>query len=383
MSMFTSLYPMVHGVHLFEIENKRVVHRLDPKIKTLAEYLKESGYFTAAFTAGGQVSREFGFNRGFGENYFVGGWENGIEWIREYADEQFFFFFHTYAVHDPYQPPEPYYSMFNPGYKGKIKPVSAGVWKEERTKYWKNVDKNDPVDVEQLVALYDGAIRYADEHLVKTLLDVLTELELMDNTVVVLTSDHGEEFGEHGRFTHLQVYDESLHVPLLLFLPQGALNGSQSKQRIESQVRLIDVMPTLLELLGIPYEYQTIQGISLIPLIIGDEQENRVLYATKVLRSSGPPARPRRQTIRDGQYKLIYDSFKGREKWELYDVINDEGERDNIFDRNSENRDRMIGILERYIEANETFKNRVGYTSEKLSLEDATVEQLKALGYLQ
>ena len=269
MSMFTSLYPSVHLV--FTIRARSKLHVLDDEIRILPEILKENGYTTVGFHGGGFVDGKLGFSRGFDE--YRRGWQQSAEeWLwRNGTKSKFFLFYHTYRVHDPYMPKSPYDRRFDPDYNGPIvhdlealtKMAGSKEWIDYSTTFWKAVDKNDPEEVAHLVALYDGAIAEMDEDLA----DLLNANDrYAPGTIVIILSDHGEEFGQHGMFKHNQLYDEVLHVPLIIRHPDR-----YGGERIAERVSLIDLAPTILEMLSISPSNQ-FQGRSLLDHIdqVGD-----------------------------------------------------------------------------------------------------------------
>ena len=188
MTIMTSLYPDVHGVMNWD---RKPTKRLDDSIPTIAEVLKNLGYTTVAFTGGGNVHPSFGFDKGFDiysftKKYSVSGKYYGvideaISWINDNYKKEFFLFFHTYVVHDPYLPPSPYNRKYDPDYQGtiidsvdKIKSRrSKGNSEELHNIFWESVNKKDPRDIYFIEALYDGAINYMDEQMVGPLLKKL------------------------------------------------------------------------------------------------------------------------------------------------------------------------------------------------------------------
>jgi hypothetical protein len=226
MSMMTGLYPAAHGV----IGLDRTLARAH---RTLAETLRDAGYDTAAFTEDGLLEGAIGFQRGFsryGENRGVfaaagdahGTFARALDWARARRGEPFFLFVHTYAVHLPYEPPPAY------------------------TKLFVRSDSEPAEGFEHHRLRYEQEIRALDDEL-RTLVAGLLEVVPRDRLVLVVTADHGEEFGEHGQLTHLQLYDEVMHVPLLIVLPDG-----RGGTRVREQVSLVDLMPTVLALAQVP-----------------------------------------------------------------------------------------------------------------------------------
>jgi len=384
MSMFTSQYSTVHGVFMFDRRRGAIPYVLDEKITPLAEILAQNDYTCVGFTGGGNVSEEYGFNRGFhiydsSQNH----WKKGIAWLRNNYQKKFFVFFHTYAVHDPYLPPEPYFSMFDPEYKGKIARIDKqGDWFKHKDAFWDNVDKNDPRDIRHLIALYDGSIKYMDDRLMKPLFAVLEELDLLDKTVIVFTSDHGEEFKEHGQFVHEQVYDELLHVPLILSLPSFLAEEVKVKAP-DVQVRLIDLMPTILDLLDIKHSQRDLQGVSLRPVMAGKEKDDRILYGCRIPSWSQNKPRIRNNVIRQKGFKLIHNVRNKQKPWELYDLSSDPGEKISLHDEQREKANELTGLLRQIIKENQQFKESRGYRARHAKFEKDTLQKLRALGYIE
>ena len=253
MTLLTGLPPEVHDV-------VTVRQKLSPDAVTLAEVLQGAGYATAAFVSGPTVMAHYGFGQGFasydesmverrpklggaavsspGLVDLVGGWLD--RWSAVETREPFFVFLHMWDVHYDYVPPPEYVERFDPGYRGNLDArrfetndtISRGM---------------DPRDLQHLIALYDGEIRFTDDHLAR-LFAKLRALGVLDDTIVVVTSDHGEEFFEHGSKGHAKtLYDEVLRVPLVVRYPRRVAPS----QRVTQQVRLMDVAPTILGLAGV------------------------------------------------------------------------------------------------------------------------------------
>jgi len=238
MSMMTGLYPVTHEV----IAPPAV---LGERHVTLAETLRSAGYVTAAFTEDALLDSHRGFRRGF-SSYFEnttistgagdspGTFGRALEWAGRNADEGFFLFVHTYEVHDPYLPPEPYASAFDT-------PEAKALAASQRA--------------------YLQEIRYVDDvlqRLVAGLRKVVPEQDLL----LIVTADHGEEFLEHGMVSHTQLFDEVMHIPMVMVwsgrIPAGL--------RIATPVSLVDVMPTILALAGVAIP-DALEGKSLVPLL--------------------------------------------------------------------------------------------------------------------
>jgi len=251
-SIFTGTFPFQHGVldnMGFSLANEHL---------TLAEVLSQAGYSTGAFVGSFVLDSRFGLNQGFhtySDDFVLTGLEMigpgfiqkpaeevaslADEWIREQVerDQKFFAWIHFYDPHAPYEPPSPF---------------SQQNW-------------DTP---------YDGEIVYVDQVL-GDLVRSWRELRILDETMVVLTSDHGESLGEHGEQTHgLFIYESTQRVPLIWIDP----TDSTAPQRVKQTVRLVDVAPTILDALGLEGS-EGMTGTSLLPLLKSSGGSAREAYA--------------------------------------------------------------------------------------------------------
>jgi arylsulfatase A-like enzyme len=231
MSVFTGLYPVNHGVLIG-------LRTMFPHVRTLAERLRDAGYQTAAFTENGYIALTSGFGLGFStytENRGRSGHAPGEvrltfsqarRWLERNRQTPFFLFVHTYQVHAPYTPPPEYQGRFaDDGSPGPVDPVI----RHERDQY-------------------DREIRFVDDR-IRDLFAALEETGRAGDTIAVFLSDHGEEFLEHGLFQHgAAVFDEILRVPLVFWGPGRIPAG----RRHAAQVSLVDIAPTLLDLVDLP-----------------------------------------------------------------------------------------------------------------------------------
>jgi arylsulfatase A-like enzyme len=247
MSMLTGLYPREHGV--FPPNSV-----LSPAVETMPEAFQRAGFRTAGFTEGGYVSGRYGFRRGFdefdsrdrgaaGERLVEKTFRRGTTFLKGLGpNDRFFLFIHTYAVHAPYDAPQQYQDLFwkGPPPAGDIPPTGPALTR------WNMTEGRPPQPViDHLQALYDAGIRQTDDVL-KGFFGELERLGLARDVTVVITADHGEEFQEHGRFNHTQLYRETLHVPLLVIHPDAPVPVRQP-----GVAQLIDVAPTFYELSGV------------------------------------------------------------------------------------------------------------------------------------
>jgi arylsulfatase A-like enzyme len=377
MTLFTGLYPSVHGIENLSEQNRR----LSEEIPTLATLLSRAGYQTEAVVGGGNVAGELGFDQGF-ELY--AGSADAEDMFRQAhqvldrvtGDERpFFVFLHTYEVHDPYVPREEYARMYvDPDYAGEIigsldelieQAGGQEYWRQYNA-YWSRVDPQSAADAQHLRDLYDAEIRFTDEALA-AFVARLEDEGFFEDTIVVVLSDHGEEFFEHGAVLHNTLYQEVLQVPLVFLLP--AELGIDAGQRIEAIVRLIDVKPTLLELAGVELP-EHLQGRSLVPLMRGAKEESRPVFSERIKGE-------RRFALQSGRWKYIRKP--GGE--ELYDLERDPGEQHNVAAQHEpllrDLRHQMGQLLQR----NEGLAREL-QAGEVFDLDQETREQLEALGYL-
>jgi arylsulfatase A-like enzyme len=382
MSLMTGVHPDVHGVVNFV---GRVNERLSPRLPTLAEILRSAGYRNAAVTGGGNVDGELGFDRGF-EAYEQSGGDaatifgRALERLDALAAPRadgtrapFFLFVHTYQVHDPYLPPPAYRALFtDPGYAGRIVgdadrlvALAGSDWPAWHRAFWAGVDARSPADLRHLRDLYDACIRFTDDELGR-LLDRIDALGLADETLVVVLSDHGEEFLEHGRFGHDALFDELLRVPLVVRVPDAERRGLR-RGRVSEVVRLVDVLPTLLDLVGLPTP-DHLEGRTLLPLLQGDGDAPRFVFAQN--RETGSDA------LVAGGWKLV------AERWNelLFDLARDPGERRPLAGGDAV-RESLRATLEE-LHARSLRWQVLAPPDRAGPLDAATRERLEALGYL-
>ncbi|MGH7785431.1 MAG: sulfatase family protein [Candidatus Binatia bacterium] len=383
MSIMTGLLPEAHGVEQWQSNG---AERLSDDIPTLASLLKPHGYATFAITGGGHVRGELGFDQGMDSFEFIDSVVDsfatlGDRIVRHVTTQPavpFFAFVHTYAVHDPYVPPPPYRTLFtDPAYAGRIVSssealsVAAGSeWKSQHELYWRRVDARDPHDVRQLEALYDGAVRMTDDQIGKVL-DRLREAGITDDTLIIVLSDHGEEFLDHGMFQHEQVYEELLHVPFIMVFPR-AHGGGHNGQRVAAVVRMIDVLPTVLDYFGLPRP-EHVQGVSLLPMLAdGPAPPVEVMSSW---REGGL------QSLRVDDVKVVRrQSDVGAVEWELYALGEDPHEQHNRSRIDPQTSQRMAQQLDRVAAAARAFRATRGRGPAVAPNQD-TLERLRALGY--
>lgn len=360
-SLLTGKYPIAHGV-------RTNGDQLRPEHRTLAEWLEAEGFATGAFLTNMGAAP----NRGFREKAIFrdpsrpqSEWDRdavraAIGFLERHRGERFFAWLHLMEPHEPYHPPAPYDGWVG-DYAG---PYTGSSEQLDRVALDPSV-AFDARDKEAIVALYDGQIAATDAQLA-LLLRALRELGLEDDTLVILTADHGEELLDHNRyaFHSASIYDSVLRVPLVFRLP-GRIGGGR---RIAAAVELIDVLPTVCELLSLPVP-PGVQGESLVPLLDGARPEPG---KSEAFFEWSPPGRERRPgasqrvfAIRQGKWKLVSNP-EGLRPWnrpyqrvpgsgfslarrELYDLDADPHETRNLASAEPEVARRLAVRLEAWL----------------------------------
>jgi len=376
MTMLTSLYPSVHGIEMWEEGTPGSV--LSPRVYTLAEVLKEAGYATAAFTGGANLDRSRGFNQGFDIYKHDDQLGRARRWLAAHRGRKFFLFLHTYTVHDPYVPPPELVTQFAPDYRGPILDAVArlragkGGWWDRHRVFWKSVDAASPRDVEFVARLYDAGIRDMDRSWMAPLLDELEGLGLARSTLIVFTADHGEAFGEHGVFLHDDLYGGTLHVPLILRLPGRLAPG----RRVATPAALVDLMPTVLGILGVPAPPAT-QGRNLAPLVLGSAPD---APAEDVVSEYSQPGSHRTyETLRRGPLTYMVD----KDAESLFDHTADPEERTNLLPAKVAEAEPLRAALVRWRQAAAPLAARLGPRGDGVVPSAETERRLRALGYAE
>lgn len=349
MSLMTGLYPSVHEV-------LAPPAALDRVVPTLAQLLAPAGYRTAAVTENGMIGARAGFLRGFdsykefkdahatdASGHVEKVLDSGISWLERHRNERFFLFLHTYQVHGPHNPPAEFDRF--------------GV-----------ADVPETLPLKKQDALYRGEILYTDQQM-QRLLDSLDALNLADNTVLIVTADHGEAFGERGIVGHgHDLTQEIMHIPLLIRAPGVAKPGL----RVEGRASLVDIPPTVLDLAGVPIP-PSVQGRTLVAQMAGESDEDVVVYAEVPLK--GVPT----LAIWEAGTKWLFPGPD--EPTQVFDVSG--GVETQLVDVSRE-------VLDRGNAHREEFNARVRASRAGLAtggaghadIDDETKDQLRALGYI-
>lgn len=379
MTLMTALPPTVHGVNEDYL-------KLREGVPTIASVLRNDGYVTAGIVTGTYLDRRFGFGEGFDQydDYTLvpssprfqrrGHSANRLarmatRWLDHWSSggrkRPFFLFLHFWDVHFDYMPPPPFDTMFDPGYHGPI----DGTVRISSTVHPGMPKK----DLRHLIALYDGEIRSTDTSLGQVVA-WLRNAGVLDHTIVVVVSDHGDEFLEHGTVGHRSsLYDELIHVPIVFRYPPKVPAGD----RVRAQVRLMDVAPTILSLAGIQRRigvfdtggHRTWMATDLSPLLHPD-------------RAGAMPPLPafsnledRLVSLRTTRAKIIENLEHGTKQF--YDLAADPGEHSNRWNPDDPAATALLTELERYVH-----HVKGSALAEPTRLTREQKDALRSLGYL-
>lgn len=425
-SLMTSLHPDVHQVMGFPEPG-----RLGASVDTLAEILQRAGFSTAAFTEGGYAKGAFGLDQGFDlypanagddesntsnitdDSRLASNFDRFLPWLRDQgADQRFFAFFQTYEIHSPMRAPESFIQEFVPGYDevaehGMIRDAIKQWNKTQEVaedaarviqRHMVHCDVNalgkikdraafmahaaalgaplthkaiaeEPELLQWARDLYDAEIRYTDSQL-QRLFDALEANGQADETVVIVVSDHGEGMGAHGLLGHGAVlHSELLDVVFLLHVP----GGDFAPREFDYPARLIDVLPTALQLLDVAPGEAHFQGQSLVPLLAGDELPAPASYSHAVSRG------PARHSVRKDPWRLIVEDESGAAR--LYDLSRDPGELRDVSAKHPNVVRELTALLTAQRAADEELRRTLGADLEESVIDEETLRDLERLGY--
>lgn len=353
-SIFTALYPFQHGVTTGYTASKFLkikLNRIPAKIETITEVLREKGYKTYGVADNINICKKIGFTQGFDRFKrfsYEEEWKMNRqikEWSQEIkAQKKYFLYIHYNDCHTPLHKRSPWYQ-----------------------------EKEDHLD--DLISQYDSEIGYVDAKIKE-----MFELFGWDkNTLLIVTADHGEEHKERGRWDHGKtLYSEVIRIPFFIYFP----GHERIHKRIKVNVSNIDILPTIRDYLGIKSR-DSDAGVTLMPLIKGKKNspDNRYIFSHLLKHSrkrDGKKAFHRATIFKE--WKSIYlDKFQESYKKELYNLLKDPGEKNNIF---RENRNLAGRLFIEFI----TFERRCKkfeQETEEVKLDKKKMEELKSLGYVK
>jgi arylsulfatase A-like enzyme len=378
-SLFTSTYPINHGVvHglKYRKESKKYSQEVfSPDLITLPETLKKQGYTTFGVSSNHNLTAEFGFARGF--DYFqyhrwatadrvnktVYSWKDRIE-----QSEKYFLWVHYIDPHRPYNARSPWINRYSSQSLISILRLS----KESENKLTTLIPslKDDPQSLASLIALYDSEINYVDAHLG----ELIETFELEKNTLLIITSDHGEEFLEHTFLGHsYNLHQETINIPLVIKLP----HRSQMSE-VKTPANLVDIMPTILHKLAIDPPGQSL-GTSIL------EKGGRFSRLKNMFSSTEKSVYSFAELDKESVLKAIvtpggkYIYDYGQKTEQLYNVKSDPLELNNLVGKETEQSNQLKAQLFDWVSSSKE------YYSSQLSIQLSPEERkkLEALGYLE
>lgn len=387
MSMLTGVYPDAHGVYPDDSV-------LPETISTITQLLGERGFATAGVVTSDWLKPEFGFGRGFEIYERLSAAKLYANWVLSKTvsilDEDLgearprFAFLHFYDAHSdfggrggnrlPYFSPRKYRKGLGISRDGREFCDEEGRC---NTAFLLAADQEgrtiSPDTTEQIKALYGAGVRYLDDRVGK-LVEELKSRGLYDRALIIVTADHGEEFREHGRFIHSQPYDETVSVPLMIKLPGAERAG----ERVPTVVETIDIVPTVLDLLGIESP-DYLQGRSLLPAMRGEETVERMALNQDAIRR-------KRYSLRGDTERFIVDYQRKDDPsaWEYYDLEQDPAQLNNLAAERGERMVELERTLARRIRESRSLGERLGEGSEGSSevLSEEERKTLESLGYV-
>ncbi|MCF6148466.1 MAG: sulfatase-like hydrolase/transferase [Candidatus Kuenenia sp.] len=329
-SIFTSLYPFTHRV-----ETRG--DSLNTKVVTLPEVLKENGYAVPVLPRFVDIPNywNLGFDAEEKGKFRGKEGEDLLKLLHAYKENQpFFIWYHYHGLHLPYDSSD-LHSCVIAEDEGKQPVVESEGISLIKTK---SVIKHDYVvftdeDKSCAVKLYDSQLLPLDDY-VERLVRKLKEWKLYDNTIIIITSDHGEELFEHGFVGHAstslkaKLYEEIIRIPLIILWPKKIKH-----KRIDAHVQQVDIMPTVLDMLDIPVKNK-LEGRSLLPLIENNQDaQSAAIYCETIMggyQSTEELRKIRLRCIRTERWKLIVKNANDYDTYALYDLKNDPGEKENV-----------------------------------------------------
>jgi choline-sulfatase len=403
-SLLTSLYSFTHGI-------AKDYDTIPKGATTLAEQLRAAGYVTAGIVANPFAGRLSGLQRGFDyqsewaviQRYRKDAEDRATDsaavnkivfpWLEQHRDEPFFLYAHATDPHAPYRPPAGFEERFadsaetaefDRNYKSLVDKRSYGGGAVVSRAVCRRDGLNPDRFIQRAIGRYDGEILHNDWSL-EQLAGKLKELGLLDNTLIVVVSDHGEEFWEHGWTAHGQsLYQELTHGVFVMWNPKLM----PTPRRVSDPVQLIDVMPTILDLLDLKIP-DMVQGQSLAAFAKGQPFQRRgpvmsSRYASPHAHGVVPENGTDTVALLDANWKLIYrDKAKevGMNKVELYDRRTDRGEAKNVAGEHPQEVSRMMTEIGKWLDAEKQIKSFLGRGA-KATMDQKTLEQLRSLGYI-
>lgn len=376
-SLFTSTYPVNHGVTYGLNWRRKKEYSQDvfsKKLTTIPEVLKKMGYTTFGVSSNHNLTKDLGFARGFDYfryldfpsaseiQEFVYSWEDIIK-----KSGKYFLWIHYMDPHHPYHARSPWIADYAP--QSLTRTLNFSDKSSGELNRLIPTFKSNPQQLSNLIALYDSEINYVDSHIG----ELIQKFDLERNTVLIITSDHGEEFLEHGLIGHAwNLYQETIHIPLIIKLPY-----SSEKQLVDKSINLIDIMPTILDILDIEPPEQTV-GTSAL------EKEGLLFFLERMFMGNGESEYSfaeldkllNLKAVITPQWKYIYDYDKKTEQ--LYNIKSDPGEFTNLADKEPDRCTKFKKDLLSWVSGAKKYPA----VKQQVQLSKEEEGKLEALGYL-
>jgi arylsulfatase A-like enzyme len=313
-TMLTGLYPITH-----KAQTEDAV--LSPDAPIISEELQKRGFATAAFISNAYLSESFGFKRGW--NYYRNYldekrraehlFKEAAEWIENNKNRRFFAYIHTIDPHAPYTPPQEFLKLYDSKpYDGPIQPEKTHLQIDSIMKGKMRINERD---AERLIALYNGEISYHDKCL-GIFIQKLEEMNILKDTIIIVTADHGEEFGEHHGWGHgHSIYQELVHVPLVIYWKGVTPKGLRVSSNYDHSV----IFPTIFDALGLE-TLDYLEGVSILPIIFNNFA---VLDVLREPRAGFSSHKDERMAVWSQNLKLQVNKTRWRFKTFLYDLEKD------------------------------------------------------------
>jgi len=377
-TVFTSLYPNEHGAYMW---NDSLLN----SCLTLAEVLKNKNYNTFAVQTNPIIDRKFNFNQGFArfiEKIYVKA--NSVtdkfnDWLKNNKNKPFFAYLHYMDTHLPYNAPDKFTKIFEPEHLNSY--ISGEFYSYEMRIL--NEMGFSKIDKKHIINLYDSEIRYFDFNFQK-IINNLKKFKLYDETLIILVSDHGEEFWEHKGILHAHsLYNEVIHVPLIIKPPHN-----KTQKQITSHVQLLNLYPTILNIADIKIPNIELRGNNLAQafkenkevheeifiegILLGSEKKSIIKNDWKLIKNTGIKKEEAFELLGDFSKYKPFLSIQG---YELYNLSEDLNEEENLAGRYPLVKSQLQQLLNSYINHENNIK--------KEEIDKKKLEVLKSLGYIK
>lgn len=382
-TMWSGLYPETHGA-------RQATSHVADEIRFLPQQLEENGFVTGAFIANAVVSETFGFDKGWthfqnDSDHNTNGngsmlYPNAAKWMEEHKDERFFLYVQSVDPHTTYDVPEDYRRKYYQGeYKGQL---GTAFDREEQMVVDNGKMKITDDDLAWIWALYRGEVTYQDRYL-GDLINKIDELGLAEDTLIVITNDHGEEIRDHGAMGHgWPLFEEQIRAPLLMSYAPIFNAGRNIKAIIEHA----DLAPTILDALGVA-PMKSAEGMSFLPFIEDGVGKRQHPFYTVAWSRKGT------RSVRVGDWKLI--AGKGSGWMNLYNLADDPQEKKSLVKKGKAPQEEALlpgRLCEIYLSETLATPDKARrqdgagqkqrYNSQEIPIDEKTRKELEALGYL-